>query len=67
MRLAADLEDDKYSRTEGHTMNRILQGWATKDISDERLLRRGIDLIDGLYHSLQSRTGGYRYEGLPLL
>ena len=45
----ADLEDDKYGRTEGHTMNRILQGWATKDISDEELLGRGIDLIDGLY------------------
>ncbi len=49
----ADLEDDKYGRTEGHTMNRILQGWAKKDISDEELLRRGIDLIDGLYSALQ--------------
>ena len=49
----ADLEDDKYGRMEGHTMNRILQGWATKDISDEELLRRGIDLIDGLYSALQ--------------
>jgi hypothetical protein len=36
----ADLEDDKFGRTEGHTMNRILQGWATKDISDEELLGR---------------------------
>ena len=48
----ADLEDDKYGRTEGHTINRILQGWAKKDISDEELLRRGIDLIDGLYSAL---------------
>ena len=49
----ADLEDDKYGRTEGHTMNRILQGWAKKDISDEELLQRGIDLIEGLYSALQ--------------
>ncbi len=49
----ADLDDDKYGRTEGHTMNRILQGWAKKNISDEELLLRGIDLIDGLYSALQ--------------
>jgi hypothetical protein len=34
-------------------MNGILQGWAKKNISDEELLRRGIDLIDGLYSALQ--------------
>jgi hypothetical protein len=50
----ADLEDDKYGRTEGHTINRILQGWAKNDISDEELLRRGIDLIDGLYAALRN-------------
>lgn len=49
----ADLEVDKFGRTEGHTMNRILQGWAKKNISDEELLRRGIDLIDGLYSASQ--------------
>lgn len=48
----ADLEDDKYGRTEGHTLNRILQGWAAKEIPDGELLRRGIDLIDGLYNAL---------------
>jgi hypothetical protein len=48
----ADLEDDKYGRTEGHTINRILQGWAAKEIPDNELLRRGIDLIDGLYNAL---------------
>ena len=49
----ADLEDDKYGRTEGHTINRILQGWATQGITDDELLRRGMDLIDGLYSALQ--------------
>jgi hypothetical protein len=48
----ADLEDDKYGRTEGHTINRILQGWATQEITDDELLRRGIDLIEGLYSAL---------------
>ena len=49
----ADLEDDKYGRTEGHTMNRILQGWAGQEITDGELLRRGMDLIAGLYSALQ--------------
>jgi hypothetical protein len=48
----ADLEDDKYGRTEGHTINRILQGWATQEITDDELLRRGNDLIEGLYSAL---------------
>ena len=49
----ADLEDDKYGRTEGHAMNRILQGWARQEITDDELLRRGMDLIDGLYSAPQ--------------
>ncbi|MDQ2776606.1 MAG: chromate resistance protein [Acidobacteriota bacterium] len=49
----ADLEDNKFGRSEGHTMNQILKGWATQDIADDELLRRGMDLIAGLYHSMQ--------------
>jgi len=49
----ADLEDNKFGRPEGHTMNQILKGWARQDIADEELLRRGIDLIAGLYDSMQ--------------
>lgn len=48
----ADLEDNKFGRPEGHTMNQILKGWARQDIADDELLRRGIDLIAGLYHSM---------------
>jgi hypothetical protein len=29
-----------------------LQGWATQEITDDELLRRGIDLIEGLYSAL---------------
>jgi hypothetical protein len=48
----ADLEDEKYGRSEGITINRILMGWAKQGIPDDELLRRGMDLIEGLYHSI---------------
>lgn len=48
----ADLDDDKFGRTEGITINQILKGWAKQGIPDDELLNRGIDLIEGLYHSI---------------
>ena len=45
----ADLEDHKYGREEGTVINRILQGWARQDVSDNELLKRGMDLVEGLY------------------
>jgi hypothetical protein len=48
----ADLEDGKFGRAEGNAMNQILKGWAMQGLSDEELLRRGIDLTEGLYHSI---------------
>jgi len=45
----ADLEDEKFGRTEGAGLDRVLVGWAKQDISDEELLRRGMQLIEGLY------------------
>jgi hypothetical protein len=29
-----------------------LKGWARQGVSDEELLRRGMELIEGIYHSL---------------
>ena len=49
----ADLEDGKFGRSEGVIINHILKGWASQNIPDEELLRRGIDLVEGLYQSLQ--------------
>ncbi len=46
----ADLEDDKFGRPEGNTINQILQGWAKQGIADDELLRRGMDLVEGLYN-----------------
>jgi hypothetical protein len=48
----ADLEDRKFGREEGHVINRILQGWAKQKVDDQELLKRGMDLIDGLYVSI---------------
>jgi hypothetical protein len=48
----ADLEDRKFGRDEGLVINRILQGWAKQKIGDHELLKRGMDLIEGLYVSI---------------
>jgi hypothetical protein len=48
----ADLHDEKYGRPEGAGVDSILKGWANQQLSDEELLRRGMELIEGLYHSI---------------
>ncbi len=45
----ADLNDDKFGRAEGLGLDRVLTGWAKQGLSDEELLRRGMDLITGLH------------------
>jgi hypothetical protein len=49
----ADLGDEKFGRNEGIALDRVLIGWAQQDLSDEELLRRGIELIEGLYRSMR--------------
>jgi hypothetical protein len=48
----ADLSDEKFGRIDGIGLDHVLIGWAQMGISDEELLRRGMELIEGLYHSL---------------
>jgi hypothetical protein len=48
----ADLADDKFGRKEGYGIDEVLKGWARQGISDKDLLDRGMQLIEGLYHSL---------------
>ena len=48
----ADLGDEKFGQAEGLALDRVLIGWAQQGISDEELRRRGMDLIEGLYHSI---------------
>ena len=46
----ADLEDEKFGRNEGTGLDRVLVGWAKQNVSDDELLRRGMELIEGLYN-----------------
>jgi hypothetical protein len=48
----ADLADQKFGRKEGYGVDEVLKGWARQGISDQDLLDRGMQLIEGLYHSL---------------
>lgn len=48
----ADLADEKFGRTEASGLDRVLIGWAQQGTSDEELLRRGMEMIEGLYQSL---------------
>jgi hypothetical protein len=46
----ADLGDEKFGRTEAAGLDQVLNGWAKQELPDDEVLRRGIDLIEGLYH-----------------
>jgi len=48
----ADLGDEKFGRPEGVGLDRVLIGWAQQGISDNGLLRRGMELIEGLYQGI---------------
>jgi len=48
----ADLTDGKFGRKEGYGIDEVLKGWARQGLSDQALLDRGMQLIEGLYHSL---------------
>jgi len=47
----ADLLDDRFGRKEGYGVDEILKGWAQQGITDDKLLERGMQLIEGLYHA----------------
>ncbi len=48
----ADLGDEKFGRVEGQGLDKVLNGWGKQDLPDDELLKRGMDLIEGLYESL---------------
>jgi hypothetical protein len=48
----ADLADGKFGQKEGYGVDAVLKGWARKGISDQELLDRGMQLVEGLYHSV---------------
>jgi hypothetical protein len=46
----ADLGDEKFGRTEGVGLDQVLNGWAKQEVPDDELLRRGMELIEGVYY-----------------
>jgi hypothetical protein len=47
----ADLGDGKFGRKEAFGVDEVLKGWATKGMPNKNLLERGMEMIEGLYHS----------------
>jgi hypothetical protein len=47
----ADLGDEKFGRVEGLGLDHVLNGWARQEVANDELLRRGMELIEGLYNS----------------
>ena len=48
----ADLFDEKFGRKEGFGIDEVMKGWAREGLSDQELLKRGMQLAHGLYKSL---------------
>jgi len=51
----ADLFDEKFGRRERFGIDEVMKGWAQQNLSDAQLLDRGMELAEGLYHSLPKR------------
>jgi hypothetical protein len=49
----ADLEDEKFQRSEGIGLDRVFKGWAKRGMADEEILARGAACLDGLYAFLR--------------
>jgi hypothetical protein len=49
----ADLADERFGRAEALGIDRILDGWNQQGMSNEEVLRRGMEMIEGLYHGIQ--------------
>ena len=51
----ADLEDEKFQRSECIGIDRVLKGWAKEGLPDEEIVRRGFECFNALYSFLQRR------------
>src|SRR6266404_1771676 len=49
----ADLNDGKFGRKEAFGVDAVLNGLARKGLPDKDLLDRGMEMIEGLYHSVE--------------
>ena len=48
----ADLNDGKFGRKEAFGVDEVLKGWARKGMTDKELLEHGMEMIEGLCHSV---------------
>ena len=51
----ADLEDQKFQRSECVGIDRVLKGWGKSGMTNEEILLHGFKCFDGLYEFLQRR------------
>lgn len=51
----ADLEDEKFQRTECVGIDRVLKGWGKSGMTNEEIILHGLKCFDGLYEFLQRR------------
>jgi hypothetical protein len=49
----ADLADGKFGRKEAFGVDEVLKGFARKGMADKEILDWGIEMMEGLYHSVQ--------------
>ena len=49
----ADLSDEKFGRKEGLGIDEVLKGWARQGVANTELLERGMQVMEGLFHSLK--------------
>lgn len=49
----ADFADEQFGRTEALGIDRILDGWNKQGMANEEVLRRGMEMIEGLYNGIR--------------
>ena len=49
----ADLADDQFGREEALGIDRILDGWNQQGMSSEEVLRKGMEMMEGLYSGIR--------------
>jgi hypothetical protein len=49
----ADLADERFGRAEALGIDRILDGWNSQGMSNEEVLQRGMEMIEGLYNGIR--------------
>lgn len=49
----ADFADERFGRVEALGVDRILDGWNKQGITDDEILRRGVEMFEGLYNGIR--------------